>query len=184
MSNKQSNILAGQSALALAVVAFLLMAGREPQSSLSPGGSGAQAGPQAPPMLTSTLVAWISSQSEAIVEEMEAIARQNSASDQFSVVNYLRYLSLYENLQVIVEKDIGKLRWVKRKVKAFSRVYSSAIEILTNYLLDLDAAMSKIEANEPKSKQTEVSKAWVQHYETINYIATHVSQLRAFSRPD
>lgn len=127
------------------------------------------------PKLTSTLVAWISSQCDGIVEEMEAIAKQNAESNSFSVVNYLRYLNLYDSLKVVASKQIPELKWVLRKAKVFSTVYQSAIEVVANYLADLDASLTKIELAEPKSKQVSVSKSWVELYESIRYIATHVS---------
>lgn len=169
---KPQSFLSGPLAAALALLAFVLVANREPRlESLT-----AQAASQSPVKLTSTLVAWISSQAEAVIEELEAIAAENAASNQFSVVNYIRYLALFEDLKVIANrKDVDKLQWVAKKVKALSKAHASAVEILTGYLTGLDFSLSKIEANEPKSKQVEVSNDWMQIYQTINYIATHVS---------
>lgn len=125
--------------------------------------------------LTSTLVAWLSSQCEGIIEEMEAIAKQNSESNGFSVVNYLRYLNLYDSLTVIASKPIDELKWVRRKAKAFEKINASAEELVGSYLIDLDSALTKIEMAEPKSKQVKASDKWLTLYKTIRYISTHVS---------
>lgn len=132
------------------------------------------AAPKEPVLMTPTLAAWISSQSENVVEEMEAIVRRQIASKQFSVVLYLRYLSLFNSLKVVASKEnVPKFDWIAKKVRAFGHVYENAYNIVTIYVKDLDAAMTKIELNEKKGKQNPVSKEWVNIYQTINYIKTH-----------
>lgn len=123
--------------------------------------------------LTSTLVAWLSSQCEGIIEEMEAIAKQNSESGGFSVVNYLRYLNLYDSLTVIASKPIDDLKWVRRKAKAFEKINAAAEQIVASHLEDLNKALTDIELAEPKSKQVKASDKWLNLYKTIRYIATH-----------
>jgi len=81
-------------------------------------------------------------------------------------------------LKVIAEKPIDSLKWVGKKAKVFARIYQSAMDVVHNYLLDLDAALTKIELAEPNSRQVGVSKKWVELYESIRYIATHVSNHR------
>lgn len=129
-----------------------------------------------PPMLTPNIIRWISSQTEAIVGEMESIIKQNVESAKFSVVGYLRYVALYDSLKLIVDKDIPELQWVARKLKAFSKTYSSILNVVADHLSDLDTRMSRIEAAEPKGKQNAVGKDWLYLYNTINYIATHSPQ--------
>lgn len=128
------------------------------------------------PSLTSTLIAWISSQCEGIIEEIEAIAKSNSESNNFSLVNYLRYLVLYESLAVVSSKPIDELKWVRRKANAFEKVNKAVEEIVLAYLNDLDAALTKLELAEPKGKQNKVGDKWLGLYKTIRYIATHVSR--------
>lgn len=123
--------------------------------------------------LTSTLVAWLSSQCEGIIEEMEAIAKQNSESTGFSVVNYLRYLNLYESLNLIARKPIDELKWVRRKANAFEKINQAAEAIVGGYLTDLNKNLTDLEMKEPKSKQVKVSDKWLTLYKTIRYIATH-----------
>lgn len=123
--------------------------------------------------LTPSIVAWISSQAESIINEMEAIVKQNTDTNKFSVVSYLRYITLYDGLKVVASKKIPELQWVARKAKAFTRTYKSAIDIVSNYLEDLDTQLTNIELNEPKGKQLAPSAQWLELYNTINYIATH-----------
>lgn len=137
--------------------------------------SSVAAAEKASPQLTSTLVAWISSQCEMIVEEMEAILKYNSKTSGFSLVSYLRYMNLYNELKVVSSKNIDELKWVSKKVRAFAKTYLSAFNVVAGYLVQLDETLRNIEKNEPKSKQVSVSQAWVNIYETIRYIATHVS---------
>lgn len=132
--------------------------------------------------LTSTLVAWLSSQCEGIIEEMEAIAKQNSESSGFSVVNYLRYLNLYDSLTVIASKPIDDLKWVRRKATAFQKINAAAEELVGSYLVDLDSGLTKIEMAEPKSKQVKVSDKWLNLYKTIRYISTHVSIFQSIDK--
>lgn len=139
-----------------------------------PSGAKAGRGPKTV-QLTATLVAWISSQSENIVEEMEAIAKHNAETENFSVVHYLRYLRLYDSLKVIARQPIEQLKWVSKKAKVFSKIYQLALDMVAVYLSDLNNQLTKIELNEPKSKQVGVSAKWLELYESIRYIATHVS---------
>jgi len=137
-----------------------------------------QAAQLQPAKLTPGLVDWISEQCEQMSQEMEAIIRleADQSTMRFSLVNYLRYLELYDQLGAIAKRDdIDKLRWVSRKFRAYTRAYESANNLLLNYLLFLDEGLSKMEAKEKKSQQVGVSQAWVSFYETLQYIATHVS---------
>ena len=133
------------------------------------------AGNRPQPKFTATLVSWINTQAEDIVGEMEAIARHNANTDSFSLVSYLRYIQLFEELSVISKDIKPKMEWIGKKVAAFKRVYKSAVEILLAHLDDLDASLGKIEAAEKKSKNAKPNKDWIRLYETINYIAKHVS---------
>lgn len=125
--------------------------------------------------LTPTLVAWISQQSEAIVEELESIARYNSETSKFSVVSYLRYLTLFDHLKVVASKPTDEFKWIARKANTFARIYDSAMQIVFNFLQDVDKTLREIEDKEPKSKQVDPSKDWTKNYETIRFIALHVS---------
>lgn len=134
----------------------------------------ASAGREVP--LTATLVAWISSQCEMIVDEMDAIIKNNVESSSFSVVNYLRYLNLYDSLKVVGnkgEKDVPEFKWVYLKARAYAKVYKAALDVVSGYLVELDNQLRKIEDAEPKSKQVTVSKQWLSIYEVMRYIATH-----------
>lgn len=131
--------------------------------------------------LTPSLIAWISHQSEGIVEEMESIAKYNAESTKFSVVSYLRYLALFNHLKVVASKPIDEFKWIARKAKTLARVYDSAMQIVLNYLHDVDRSLGMIEAKEPKSKQVDPSKDWSSNYETIRFIALHVSIINIVS---
>lgn len=125
--------------------------------------------------LTPSLIDWISHQSEGIIEELEAIAKFNAESNKFSVVSYLRYLTLFNHLKVVANKPIDKFSWIARKAKTLSRIYNSAMSIVMNYLQDVNQTLRTIEDNEPKSKQTEPTGDWFKNYEIIRFVALHVS---------
>lgn len=129
-----------------------------------------------PAMLTPNLIRWISTQTEGIVGEMEAIIKQNIEHGQFSIVGYLRYVALYDSLKLIVDKNIPELHWVSRKLRAYSKTYKSILNVVADYLVDLDTSLTRIEEAEPKGKQIAVGKDWLYLYNTINYIATHSPQ--------
>lgn len=152
-----------KSAILISASLALILASCLATSNILPDGDG--------PQVTTTLSAWLSSQCEKIIEEMEALAKYNSQSDGFSVVSYLRYLVLYDGLTTVAKH----LDWVDRKARAFRKVNAAAEQIVSNYLKDLDNALYKIESNEPKSKQNKVDDNWLTTYKTIRYISTHVS---------
>lgn len=179
MQSKQSvSVMSGQMATLALVVFGLSLLGTNTQL-FSPVSIQARAPPKVP--FTATLVDWISSQSENIVEEMEAIVKQQVETYKFSVVLYLRFLDLFHKLKVVAGHDhVAEFGWVAKKVKAYEQIYNSVYQMVTLYLGDLDRKMSIIEANEKKGKQEPVNKVWVQLYETIYYIATHVSMSLSF----
>lgn len=172
--SKQCSISPSQLLAFVSVLGYILFIGYEPVNRQM-----IEAGKPEPVQLTPSLAAWISAQSEGIVAELEAIARQSANSNRFSIVNYLRYLELYNSLKVLSDrKNVPELQWVSKKVKAFSTIYKSVVNLLQDYLVDLGNALSLVEAEEPKSKQVTVSKKWIELYERIHYIATHVSITR------
>lgn len=126
--------------------------------------------------LTSSLVGWISDQSEGIVDEMEAIAKFNAETTKFSVVSYLRYLTLYDHLKVVAGKPLSEFKWIAKKAKTFARIYDSAMQIVFNYLQDVDQALRQIEDKEPKSKQVDPSADWIKNYDIIRFIALHAPE--------
>ena len=135
--------------------------------------------------LTHKLASWVSEQCEQMAEEMDAIIRLEAAEseERFSLVNYLRYLSLFNQMSVVAMRDdVDQFRWVAKKVKAYRRAYDAATKLLQNYLRGLDSSLEQIEGAERKSKQEVVSQPWVQLYQTVNYIATHVSRTIQFGR--
>lgn len=126
--------------------------------------------------LTPSLVDWISEQCEQMSQEMDAIIKTEvvDSAAKFSVVNYLRYLSLYDQLSVVAKRDdVDKFRWIGKKVRAYTNAYKGAINILLDYVRGLDVSLMELENKEKKSKQVGVSSEWAQLYDTVNYIATH-----------
>lgn len=171
--NKQKDFLSGPLVAASFVIfAMVLVVNNGP--SLGPR---AQALPSRPANLTSSIVAWISSQAESVIGELDAITRVNSQTDNFSIVNYIRYLELLQDLKIVAQGgvNIPELNWVTRKVKVFSGPHRSALTLVRQYLNGLNAAMSEIESKEPKSKQVGVDNKWMELYQTVKYIQTRVS---------
>lgn len=125
--------------------------------------------------LTGSAVAWVSSQCENVVEELEAIVQQNAQTLRFNAINYLRYLHLYNSLKVVAQQKVKELKWVGAKAKAFEKVYSSVEDALYVYLQGINSRLSFLESTEGKGNQKGVGYYWRILYETIDYIAHYVS---------
>lgn len=126
---------------------------------------------------TSGLIVWLENQCEQMTNEIDAILHLESdkAAKRFSLVNYVNFVSLYNQLAMIANKTdhIDSLAWVGKKVKAYSVANVKASEILANYLEGLDHQMEQIEARERRDRQEAVKSEWVSLYETIRYVANH-----------
>lgn len=132
------------------------------------------------PFLTGTLLAWITTQTENIVEELEAIAKDNAQSNVLSIKNYVRYLSINNELGVIARQPIDELRWVRNKYKIFAGVFESAQSVVSMWLHNRETELYREEANELSRDQHHIrlngpTKKWIKLYEDINFVATQVS---------
>lgn len=125
-------------------------------------------------LLTPSRILWIRNQCEAMVNEIEAIINQN-VYRQFDIATNLRFIALYDALELMASKEIPELEWLHRKMKAYASqgLYQSVINIITTHLLDLDRRMVEIEEAEPKGRSVSPNKEWLQIYDSFIYIVTN-----------
>lgn len=121
-------------------------------------------------LLTPIRIHWIRNQCEAMVNEIEAIINQN-VYQQFNIVSNLRYIELYDALELVASKRIPELDWVYKKMKAYASqsLYQSVVNVITVHLLDLDRRLVQIEATEPRGQAVAPNKQWMQAYDSHLY---------------